>query len=224
APDDIYEARHSCCKKFFGPRPPRYVSIYRDQVKREAQMNKPPAPQHYLIKHSKEPVLSSVKPFSYPTDLQRKPPVPPNQKRTKVPPTPADYVKSNIISMLSDTRNGDKKLLDDSGLIRKYVYKSDYGKTPKYLMDYKMLEEQAIRAEEEKFRLKREEQEVAAQKAKEELAATIKALREKWTDLNTKYQCMSISLDNLSKQRYKVHLELEMDQVEEDIRHLINKV
>uniref|UniRef100_A0AAY4CM31 Enkurin domain-containing protein n=1 Tax=Denticeps clupeoides TaxID=299321 RepID=A0AAY4CM31_9TELE len=207
---------HSCCKKFFGPRPPRYVSIYRDQTMGPALVE-PPAPQHYLIKHSKEPVLSSVKPFSYPTDLQRKPPVPPNQKRTKVPPTPADYVKT-------DTRNGDKKLLDDSGLIRKYVYKSDYGKTPKYLMDYKMLEEQAIRAEEEKFRLKREEQEVAAQKAKEELAATIKALREKWTDLNTKYQCMSISLDNLSKQRYKVHLELEMDQVEEDIRHLINKV
>uniref|UniRef100_A0AAY4CND3 Uncharacterized protein n=1 Tax=Denticeps clupeoides TaxID=299321 RepID=A0AAY4CND3_9TELE len=129
--------RYPCYKKWIGPKPPRYVTKYRDQIKREAQMNKAPrqtmgpafverpAPQNYLMKHSKEPVL--------------KPPVPPNHKTTKVHSTPTDYVKLNIISMIRSKPTMPKMLLDDSGLIMKYVYKPDYGQTPKSVLNKRFI-------------------------------------------------------------------------------------
>uniref|UniRef100_A0AAY4CM03 ENKUR protein n=1 Tax=Denticeps clupeoides TaxID=299321 RepID=A0AAY4CM03_9TELE len=79
---------------------------------------------------------------------------------------PALSYKPNPIQVY--TRNGDKRIMDDSGLIRKYVYKPDYGKTPKC--------EQAMRAKEEEDRLKRE----AAQKAQEEQEASLEGLKNKW--------------------------------------------
>uniref|UniRef100_A0AAY4CNG7 Uncharacterized protein n=1 Tax=Denticeps clupeoides TaxID=299321 RepID=A0AAY4CNG7_9TELE len=102
---------------------------------------------------------------------------------------PALSYKPNPIQVY--TRNGDKRIMDDSGLIRKYVYKPDYGKTPKCVLLKKYLLD-----EDEEDRLKRE----AAQKAQEEQEASLEGLKNKW--------------------KYKLYLEQEMDHVEEDIRNL----
>ncbi|KAL7887705.1 hypothetical protein AOLI_G00054260 [Acnodon oligacanthus] len=57
------------------PRPPRYISKFREQVKEEKQLNKTsnktmgpakvdmPSPDKYLLKHSREPKRAEKKPF-----------------------------------------------------------------------------------------------------------------------------------------------------------------
>uniref|UniRef100_A0AAY4CM93 Enkurin domain-containing protein n=1 Tax=Denticeps clupeoides TaxID=299321 RepID=A0AAY4CM93_9TELE len=177
--------------------------------------------------HSKKPAPSEKEQLSCTTVDPRKPSVPPLV--TSASATSTNFIKRNVISTIRSkptvpkqiqayTSKGDKMLLDDSGLIRKYVYKPDYGKTPKCVLDRKMVEEQAIQAKQETLRLECEAQEAKEKKDKEERAANLQVLLEKWADLNHKYQCMSFNLDNISKQRYKLNLEQEMDHVEKSIK------
>ncbi|XP_062848081.1 enkurin isoform X2 [Trichomycterus rosablanca] len=136
----------------------RYTSKFREQVKQEKQQNKAlnktmgPAkvemssPDKYLLKHSKEPKLPEKQPFSYRDDGHpRKPKLP---EKTEQPlmgiQTKRNFVKTNVIENVmavpckpqpayTDTKCGDKQMLENSGLVPKYIMKKDYGQSPEYL-------------------------------------------------------------------------------------------
>ncbi|TSU75987.1 Enkurin [Bagarius yarrelli] len=130
-------------------KPPRYTSKFRAQVKQENQQNKlanrtmGPAkvetrsPKQYLQKHSREPKLPERKPFSYGDGQPKKPHLP---SRTDQPPlgvhSQKDFVKTNAMETIlsvprkpepayAHTKHGDKELLENSGLVPKYIRKEE---------------------------------------------------------------------------------------------------
>ncbi|KAL4630952.1 enkurin-like [Arapaima gigas] len=223
-------------------KPPRYISKFRQQVKQEARLNKGtnktmgpakvevPSPKRFLLKSSDEPKRPEKKPFTYAAcGKQRKPPVPPrgDNPLRSIQRRKQDFIKSNAIDTMAatpkkpqpiyaDTRNGDKKPLEPSGLVPKYVKKKNYGQTPGYLWRRK---EEARRAQEERDNYVKEHLRQRAMKhlSEEERQTVLQGLKKNWGELHRQYQGLPFVTDTLRKKRRKEMLELDMKQLEKDI-------
>ncbi|XP_030908385.1 enkurin isoform X3 [Melopsittacus undulatus] len=127
-------------------KPPRYISIYRPSVKCEAEKNKAqwktmgpakvavPSPKNFLQKHSKDPKLPARKKEQDPKKLPELS-VP---RRTDRPvmgiQSKKNFINTNAVAVITglpkkpqpiyvDRRQGDKYLLETSGLVPKYIKK-----------------------------------------------------------------------------------------------------
>ncbi|XP_034162440.2 enkurin [Pangasianodon hypophthalmus] len=220
---------------------PRYTSKFREQVKQETQQKKAsnktmgpakvdmPSPDKYLLKHSKEPKLPEKKPFSNRNDVQpRKPQIP---AKTEQPlmgvHTKRDFVRSNAVENMmavprkpraayAHTKHGDKELLENSGLVPKYIKKKDYGQTPEYLSQR---QEEVRRAQEEYDHYVKERMKEGAMKqlSEEERQDILDGLKKNWDELHHQYQGLSLITDTVPKKHRKDRLESEMKQLEKDI-------
>ncbi|KAG7336427.1 hypothetical protein KOW79_001120 [Hemibagrus wyckioides] len=219
---------------------PRYTSRFREQVKQEKQQNKAsnktmgpaqveiPSPEKYLQKHSKEPKIPEKKTFSYRDVQPRKPPVPAKTER----PVPGvhskrDFVRSNAMENImavprkpqpahTHTKHGDTELLENSGLVPKYIRKEDYGQIPQYLTQR---QEEVRQAQEEYDRYIKERMKEGAMKqlSDEERQEILDGLKKNWDELHHQYQGLSVITDTMPKKHRKERLESEMKQLEKDI-------
>lgn len=186
----------------------------------------PPCPKDFLQKHSKEIKLPKRKKEVKKTrDLT----VP---RRTDRPVmgvySKKDFVNTNAATVIMgvpkkpqqvcvDRRQGDKFLLETSGLIPKYIKKKDYGITPKYVTKRT---EEAQRAQEEYDRYVRE---TLRQKAMKRLSDAerenlLQGLKQNWEEVHKEFQSLSVEIDTIPKKHHKERLEGEMKQLEHDIQ------
>ncbi|XP_060759540.1 enkurin-like [Neoarius graeffei] len=218
---------------------PRYTSKFREQVKQEKQQNKAsnktmgpakvemPSPDKYLLKHSKEPKLPQKKPFFYKDVQPRKPSIPAKTERplTAVH-TKRNFVRSNAMENIMavphkpqpayiHTKHGDKELLENSGLVPKYIRKKDYGQTPKYLNQSQKVK----RAQEEYdyYVNERMKEGAMTQFSDLERQKILHGLKKNWDELHHQYQGLSVVTDTLPKKQRKERLESQMKQLEKDI-------
>ncbi|XP_051266802.1 enkurin [Dicentrarchus labrax] len=221
-------------------KPPRYMSKHRPTVVLEKKSTKDamrtmgpakveaPSPDKYLKKHSKEPKLPEMtqclKEFRT-TCTVKKPPVP---ARTDIPPmgihTKRDFIKTATAVPMKpqpvcvDTSKGHKQLLENSGLLPKYIKKKHYGEVPDYLLQRN---EEEQRAQEEYDNFVREQREKGAMKhlSDEERQTILEGLKKNWDQLHREYQGLSLVTDTISKKFHKERLEVAMKQLESDIGH-----
>ncbi|KAJ8396790.1 hypothetical protein AAFF_G00013890 [Aldrovandia affinis] len=186
-----------------------------------------PSPDKFLRKHYKEPKLSDkIVPFSE-DSLKRMSISTRTDNSWMQTQSKKDFIKSNAIENIltpprkprasyAFTKNGDKQLLEPSGLVPKYVNKKDYGQTPEYLQQRK---EEERRAQEEYKKYVREclSQEATKQLSEEERLSTLQGLKKNWEEMNHRYQCLSIIMDTIPKRTRKEKLEVQMKQLERDI-------
>ncbi|XP_061096766.1 enkurin-like [Conger conger] len=220
-------------------KPPRYVSKFNERVKQEKQMNKSshktmgppkaviPSPEKFLRKYSKGP-----KPTDKMSTFKEE-----NIKRLAISTrcdntwmrtqSKKDYVKSNVMdNILSPprkpqpsyafTKNGDKQLLENSGLVPKYVNKKDYGQIPEYL-EQRNVEERRAQEEYDEYVKERLRQGAMKQLSDEERLSTLQGLKKNLEEMHYQFQCLSIVIDTIPKRNYKERLELQMKQLERDI-------
>ncbi|XP_048861922.1 enkurin [Brienomyrus brachyistius] len=222
-------------------KPPRYMSKFREQVNQEKELNRAksktmgppkvevPSPEKYLLKHSKEPRLPERKLFAYADNgKEKKPQVP---SKTDKPlmgiHTQKNFIKNNAMETIAaapkkpqaicvDTKNGDKQLLESSGLVPKYVKKKDYGQTPEYLQQRR---DEVRRAQQEYDDYVRERLREGAMKqvSEEEREAVLQGLKMNWEELHRQYQGLSVVTDTALKKQRKERLEREMKQLEKDM-------
>uniref|UniRef100_A0A3B3YKD9 Enkurin domain-containing protein n=1 Tax=Poecilia mexicana TaxID=48701 RepID=A0A3B3YKD9_9TELE len=149
----------------------------------------------------------------------RKPAVP---RRTEKPlmgiQTKRDFLQTTVMFPMKpkaisvDTKEGHKQLLENSGLVPKYVMKKDYGEVPMYLQ----LREAERKAQAENQRRVRE-QNVLQRLTEEDHQAVLKGLKKKWDELHREYQGLPLLIDTPSKKTRKICLEEKMSQLEKDI-------
>ncbi|RLW11143.1 hypothetical protein DV515_00001435 [Chloebia gouldiae] len=214
-----------------------YISKLRELVKHEAEKNKSqwktmgpakvavPTPNDFLQKRSKEPKLAPKKKEE---DGKKLIPlsVPP---RTYHPITriKKNFINKNAVAVITgepkkprhfcvDTRQGDKYLLEPSGLFPKYIKKKNYGVLPKYVT---RRNEEMKREEEEYQASVLEQLKMKAMKAlsEEERTNVLKALKKKWEEINHAYQGLPIITDTMYKKMHKEELETKLNQLEHDI-------
>uniref|UniRef100_A0A803V5U3 Enkurin, TRPC channel interacting protein n=1 Tax=Ficedula albicollis TaxID=59894 RepID=A0A803V5U3_FICAL len=115
-----------------------------------------------------------------------------------------------------DTRQGDKYLLEPSGLFPKYIRKKNYGVIPKYVT---RRNEEMKRAEEEYQASVLEELKKKAMKtlSEEERTDILKALKKNWEEVNRAFQTLPVLTDTRYKRMQKEELELKLQQLEHDI-------
>uniref|UniRef100_A0A8C6PGS2 Enkurin, TRPC channel interacting protein n=1 Tax=Nothobranchius furzeri TaxID=105023 RepID=A0A8C6PGS2_NOTFU len=217
---------------------PRYVSKFRQAVILENKATKDsmktmgpanvemPSPDKFLKKHSKEPKLPEGE-FLTCTCTVRKPPVP---KRTDIPPmeihTKKDFSQTTVAVPVKptpasvDSRKGDKQLLEQSGLVPKYVLKQDYGEVPAYLQKRRE-EETKTQEEYERFIAEQKEQEAKKRLSEEERQSILKVSYPTiiWDHFHREYQCLPLIIDTFSKKAHKKRLEEAMSQLEKDISY-----
>lgn len=141
--------------------------------------------------------------------------------------TKKNFLKSNVIENImavprkpqptyTDTRNGDKQLLENSGLVSKYIKKKDYGQTPEYLQQRR---EETRREQEEYDNYVKERMKQGAMKQlpEGERQQILQGLKKNWDELHHQFQKLSLVTDTASKKRRKEHLEMKMKQLEKDI-------
>ncbi|NXQ33299.1 ENKUR protein, partial [Alaudala cheleensis] len=222
--------------------PLRYISKLRELAKHEAEKNKSqwktmgPAkvavasPNDFLQKSSKEPKPAPKKKEQ---DGKKLLPlsVPP---RTYHPVThiTKNFINKNAIAVIKgeplkprhfcvDTRQGDKYLLEPSGLYPKYIKKKSYGVLPKYLIR----RNEEMKREEEEYQasvleqLKKKAMKVLSE---EERTDVLKALKKNWEEINRAYQCLPVVTDTRYKRMHKEELELKLQQLEHDIAAIEN--
>ncbi|KAM4605908.1 enkurin [Polymixia lowei] len=222
-------------------KPPRYMSKFRTTVVHEKKSSKDamktmgpakvevPSPEKYLVKHSKEPKLPEKKQCTKVREnTMKKPGIP---MKTDNPLmglcTKKDFVKTNVMEnsmalprkpqpIYADTNRGHKLLLENSGLVPKYIKKKGYGEMPEYLQQRR---EEARRAQEEyndyvKDRMK---QGAMKQLSEEERRTILEGLKKNWEDLHHQYQGLSVVTDTTPKKYRKERLELALKQLESDI-------
>ncbi|NWH64285.1 ENKUR protein, partial [Geococcyx californianus] len=218
---------------------PKYISQFRQSVKHDAEKNKAqwktmgpakvavPCPKNFLKKHSKEPKLPERKKKQ---DSEKLPAlsVPP---RTYHPVTgiqiKKNFINTNAVAAVTalpkkpqpisvDRRQGDKYLLETSGLVPKYIKKKDYGVTPKYVTEKK---ENLKRAQKEREASILEHLKKTAMKqlSDEERKSLLQGLKKNWEEVYREFQCLPIQTDTIPKRLYKEKLELQMKQLEHDI-------
>ncbi|XP_071416203.1 enkurin [Pithys albifrons albifrons] len=221
-------------------KPARYISKFRAYVKHEAEKNKSqwktmgpakvavPSPNDFLQKHSKKPKLA---PRKKEKDGKKLPALSvPQRTYRPVIRIKKNFINRNALAVIRgvpkkprpfcvDSRQGDKYLLEPSGLVPKYIKKKDYGATPKYV----------TRRNEE---IKREEKEYEASVAEElkkramkqlsdeEKTSVLQALKKKWEETNREFQCLPVLTDTRYKRMHKAELELKLKQLEHDIEAL----
>ncbi|NXN79776.1 ENKUR protein, partial [Bombycilla garrulus] len=214
----------------------RYVSKYSEFVKQEAGKNKyqwktmgpakvaVPSPSDYLQKHSKEPKLAPKKKQEGDKVL---PLSVPRRTYHPVTRTKKNFINKNALAVIKgepkkpehfcvDTRQGDKYLLEPSGLFPKYIRKKNYGVLPKYVTQ----RNEEMKREEEEYQarvleqLKKKAMKVLSE---EERTNILEALKKKWEEVNHAYQCLPIVTDTMCKRMHKEELELKLKQLEHDI-------
>uniref|UniRef100_A0A8K9WUM8 Enkurin domain-containing protein n=1 Tax=Oncorhynchus mykiss TaxID=8022 RepID=A0A8K9WUM8_ONCMY len=212
-------------------KPPRYMSKFRAQVKHEKMLNKPtnktmgqvkvdlPSPEKYLLKHSKEPKL--------PENFQKTTNTCQSRQPTMGIHTKKDFVKTNAFENImavpkkpqpiyADTKTGDKQLLENSGLLPKYIKKKDFGKTPEYLQ-HRTEEVRRAQDEYDSFVKEHMRQGTMKQLSEDERNNILQGLKMNWGELHHQYQGLSVVTDTTPKKYRKERLELEMKQLERDI-------
>ncbi|NXJ63036.1 ENKUR protein, partial [Rostratula benghalensis] len=216
----------------------RYISIFTPSVKCEAEKNKSqwktmgpakvpvPSPNKFLQKHSKEPKLPGRK-----KERDKKLPALSVPRRTDHPvmgiQSKKNFINTNAVAVIKglpkkpqpiyvDRRQGDKYLLETSGLVPKYIKKKDYGVTPKYITQRK---EDTKRAQKEYEASIMEHLKKRAMKrlSDEERMSLLQGLKKNWEEVYHDFQCLSVEIDTIPKKLYKEKLELQMKQLEHDI-------
>ncbi|NXU55812.1 ENKUR protein, partial [Turnix velox] len=217
----------------------RYISTFRPSVKCEAKKNKAqcktmgpakvvvPSPTKFLQKHSKEPKLPARKK----EEDNKKLPALSVPRRTDHPvmgiKSEKNFVNTNAVAATTglpkkpqpiyvDRRQGDKYLLETSGLVPKYIKKKDYGVTPKYIIQRN---EEVKRAQEEYEASILEDIKKKAMKrvSDEERKSLLQGLKKNWEEVYRDFQCLPVEIDTIPKRLYKEKLELQMKQLEHDI-------
>ncbi|XP_071591107.1 enkurin [Heliangelus exortis] len=238
APDNVYNLLPPLEQK--PVKPPRYISIYRPSVKHEAKQNKAqwktmgpakvavPSPKDFLQKHSKEPKLQERK---IQQDSKKLPTlsVP---RRTDHPVmgihSKKNFINTNAVAAITrlpkkpqplyvDSRQGDKYLLETSGLVPKYIKKKDYGVTPKYLTERKEEMKKAQKEYEASIleQLKKRAMKVLSD---EERKRILQGLKKNWEEVYREFQCLPVKIDTIPKRLHKEKLETQMKQLEHDIQ------
>ncbi|XP_023132226.1 enkurin [Amphiprion ocellaris] len=219
---------------------PRYMSKFRPAVVQESRLTKDamrtmgpakvemPSTDKYLKKHSKESKPLGATECSKDahktcTCTEKKPPVP---ARTDNPlmgiHTKRDFIKTATAvpkkpqPICVDTSKGHKQPLENSGLVPKYIKKTDYGKIPTYLQQRN---DEKLRAEEEYNRFVKDQREQGALRRlpDEERLAVLENLKKDWDKLHHEYQSLPLFIETMSQKAHKVRLEEEMKQLEKDI-------
>ncbi|NXX11439.1 ENKUR protein, partial [Podargus strigoides] len=215
------------------------ILIFRPPMKHEVDKNKAqwktmgpakvavPCPKNFLKKHSKEPKLPERKK----EQDSKKLPALSVPRRTDRPvmgiQSNTNFIKTNAIAAVKglpkkpqpisvDTRQGDKYVLETSGLVPKYIKKKDYGVTPKYL---KQRNEEMKRAQEEyeASRLEYLKKIAMKQLPDEERRTLLQGLKKNWDEVYSEFQRLPVNIDTISKKMYKQKLESQLKQLEHDI-------
>ncbi|NWU40106.1 ENKUR protein, partial [Hylia prasina] len=216
--------------------PLRYISKLKELVKHEAEKNKSPwktmgpakvavpSPNDFLQKRSKDPKLAPKKKEQ---DGKRLLPLLPPRTYHPVVHIKKNFINKNAVAVITgepkkprhfcvDTRQGDKYLLEPSGLYPKYIKKKNYGVIPKYVIR----RNEEMKREEEEYQARVLEQlKKKAMKtlSEEERTNILKALKKKWEEINHAYQGLPILTDTRYKRMHKEELELQLTQLEHDI-------
>ncbi|XP_051468359.1 enkurin [Apus apus] len=220
-------------------KPPRYISIYRPSVKQEAEKNKAkqktmgpakvevPSPKNFLQKRSKEPKLPARKK----EQDSKKLPALSVPRRTDHPvmgiQSKKNFINTNAVAAITelpkkprpinvDRRQGDKYLLEASGLVPKYIKKKDYGVIPKYVTERKEKMKKAQKEYEDSILeyLKKRAMKVLSD---EERKCLLQGLKKNWDEVYREFQCLPVKIDTIPKMLYKGKLETQMKQLEHDI-------
>ncbi|XP_031601661.2 enkurin [Oreochromis aureus] len=220
---------------------PRYVSKFRPAAMLERKLVKEPirtmgparvelpSPENFLKKHSKEPKLpeqmqSSKDVHKTCSFTERKPPVPRrNDKPLMGIHTKRDFLKETPVLVpmkpqpaCVDTSKGHKQVLENSGLVPKFITRKDFGRVPAYLQQRSEAERRA-REEYENFVKAEREQRAMKHMTQEERQAILKHLKETWDKLHHEYQALPLIIDTVSQRATKDCLERQMKQLEDDI-------
>ncbi|XP_026699495.1 enkurin [Athene cunicularia] len=220
-------------------KPPRYISTFRPFVKREAEKNKSqwktmgpakvgePSPKNFLQKHSKEPKLPARKKEQ---DSKKLPTLSVPQ-RTDHPvmgiQSKKNFINANAVAAVTglpkkpqpicvDRRQGDKYLLETSGLVPKYIKKKDYGVIPKYVT-WRNEEIKRAQKEQEASILEHLKKRAMKRLSDEERNSLLQGLKKNWEEVYREFQGLSLEIDTIPKKLYKEKLELQMKQLEHDI-------
>lgn len=189
------------------------------------------APDQFLKKHEKEPPKGEKKPFHYPDEDKKRPPVPSKEDRPIMGiKTTKDFIKQNAVENIMsvpkrpaknfvDTKKGDTQPLEPSGLEPKYILKKDFGETPEYI---KRREEEMRRAQEEYNAYIAEHFRKGAMKQvpEHERQQILDGLKTNWEHIHHEYQSLSVVTDTAPKKNRKERMETEMKQLERDIEML----
>uniref|UniRef100_A0A8V0XJ07 Enkurin, TRPC channel interacting protein n=1 Tax=Gallus gallus TaxID=9031 RepID=A0A8V0XJ07_CHICK len=220
-------------------KPPRYISTFRPSVKLEIEQSKAqwktmgpakvavPSPKNFLKKHSKEPTLPARKK----EQESKKLPALSVPRRTDRPvmgiQSKKNFIKTNAVAAITglpkkpqhiyvDRRQGDKYLLETSGLVPKYIKKKDYGVTPKYVTQ-RSEETKKAQEEYENSVLEYLKKKAMKQLSDEERECLLQGLKKNWEEVYREFQCLSVEIDTIPKKLYKGKLESQMKQLEHDI-------
>uniref|UniRef100_A0A3B3ZUV2 Enkurin domain-containing protein n=1 Tax=Periophthalmus magnuspinnatus TaxID=409849 RepID=A0A3B3ZUV2_9GOBI len=217
----------------------RYVSKFRPAVVQEEKLPKrpmrtmgpakveTPSPENFLKKHSKDPKLSDIQPcLCTPKGLDtdsRKPPVP---TRTEIPPmgiqTKRDFTKtctfvtSKPKPISVDTYKGHKEVLENSGLVPKYIKKTDFGKVPTYLQKHNT-EKKKAQEEYDNYVKEQREKQAMKQLSEEERRDILEGLKKNWDRIHHEYQGLSLVIDTWCKRAHKERLEADMKRLEKEM-------
>ncbi|XP_064018572.1 enkurin isoform X2 [Pogoniulus pusillus] len=211
----------------------------RPSVKREAEKHKAqwktmgpakvavPSPKNFLQKHSKEPKLPARKK----EQDSKKLPALSVPRRTDHPvmgiQSKKNFISTNAVAAITglpkkpqpiyvDRRQGDKYLLETSGLVPKYIKKKDYGVTPKYVA--KRNEE--VKRAREKYEasiLENLKKRAMKRLSDEERMSLLQGLKKNWEEVYHEFQRLPVEIDTIPKKLNKEKLETQMKQLEHDI-------
>ncbi|NXN10498.1 ENKUR protein, partial [Indicator maculatus] len=220
-------------------KPARYISTFRPSVKREAQENKAqwktmgpakvavPSPKNFLQKHSKEPKLPARKKEQ---DSKKLPAlsVPRRADRPVMGiQSKKNFINTNAVAAITglpkkpqpiyvDRRQGDKYLLETSGLVPKYIKKKDFGVTPKYVTK-RNEEEKRAQEEYEASILETLKKRAMKRLSDEERTSLLQGLKKNWEEVYHEFQRLPVQIDTIPKKLNKEKLETQMKQLEHDI-------
>ncbi|XP_069716535.1 enkurin isoform X2 [Phaenicophaeus curvirostris] len=186
-----------------------------------------PSQKNFLKKHSKEPKLPERKKEQ---DSKKLPALSVPQ-RTNNPvmgiQSKKNFINANVVAAVTalpkkpqpicvDTRQGDKYLLETSGLVQKYIKKKDYGVTPKYVTR-RNEEKKRAQKEYEASILEHLQKAAMKQLSDEERTSLLQGLKKNWEEVYREFLCLPVEIDTISKRLYKEKLESQMRQLEHDI-------
>ncbi|NXF00623.1 ENKUR protein, partial [Smithornis capensis] len=217
-----------------------YIAKLRAYVKHEAEKNKSkwktmgpakvavPSPNDFLQKHSKEPKLAPRK--KEPDSKKLSGLSVPGRTYRPVIRIKKNFINRNAVAVITgvpkkpqpfcvDTRQGDKYLLEPSGLCPKYIKKKDYGVTPKYVTRRNV----EIKKEEEEYKasvLEQLKKRAMKHLSDEEKKNIVQALKKNWEETNREFQCLPVITDTRYKKMHREELELKLQQLEHDIEAL----
>ncbi|XP_013027492.2 enkurin [Anser cygnoides] len=237
APESIYNLLPRLQER--PAKPPRYISTFRPSVKHETEKSKAqwktmgpakvavPSPKNFLKKHSKEPKLPARKK----EQDSKKLPALSVPLRTDHPvmgiQSKKNFINTNAVAAITglpkkpqpiyvDRRQGDKYLLETSGLVPKYIKKKDYGITPKYVTR-RTEEMKRAQKEHETHVLEYLKEKAMKQLSDEERENLLQGLKKNWEEVHHEFQCLSVEIDTIPKKLRKEKLESQMKQLEHDI-------